>query len=199
MKLKKRNRCAWSESVNDLYIDYHDTEWGVPVWDDQKQFEFLILEGAQAGLSWSTVLNKREAYRRRLLISTLSRWRVSISGRLSRLSKIQASSAIVSKIGSAVNNAKSVSWRCRKSLASFRRYIWRFVGGRPIQNRFETMKDIPATSEESDALSKDLKKRGFKFVGSTIMYAHMQAVGMVNDHVISCFRYREVKAKAHRK
>jgi len=200
MKLKKRSRCAWSEGINDLYIVYHDTEWGVPVWDDQKQFEFLVLEGAQAGLSWSTVLNKREGYRKAFAQFDPVKVARFNQRKIESLLKNPGIIRNRLKVGSAVNNAKRFL-EVQKEFGSFSNYIWRFVGGKPTQNRFETMKDIPATSEKSDALSKDLKKRGFKFVGSTIMYAHMQAVGMVNDHVISCFRYREVKAKAkaHRK
>ncbi len=191
--MKKQSRCAWSEGVNDLYIDYHDTEWGVPVHDDRKQFEFLILEGAQAGLSWSTVLNKRENYRK------------AFAGfdpiKVARFSQRKTESLLKDpgiirnrlKVASAVTNAKRFL-EVQKEFGSFTAYIWQFVGGKPIQNRRRTMKDIPATSPESDALSKDLKERGFKFVGSTIMYAHMQAVGMVNDHVTSCFRYEACAA-----
>jgi DNA-3-methyladenine glycosylase I len=198
MKLKKRNRCAWSEGVNELYIAYHDTEWGVPVWEDQKQFEFLVLEGAQAGLSWSTVLNKREAYRRAFAQFDPVNVARFNQRKIESLLKNPGIIRNRLKVGSAVNNAKRFL-EVQKEFGSFSNYIWRFVGGKPIQNRFENMKDIPATSVESDALSKDLKKRGFKFVGSTIMYAHMQAVGMVNDHVISCFRYRECQAVTRQK
>jgi DNA-3-methyladenine glycosylase I len=186
-------RCRWAEGVNELYLRYHDTEWGVPVHDDQKQFEFLILEGAQAGLSWSTVLNKREAYRKAFAGFN--------PAKVARFDKRKVESLLENpgiirnrlKVSSAVTNAKAFL-AVQEEFGSFDDYIWQFVGGRPIQNRRKTMKDIPATSPESDALSKDLKKRGFKFVGSTIVYAHMQAVGMVNDHVVSCFRYRECRA-----
>jgi DNA-3-methyladenine glycosylase I len=195
MKPTKRVRCAWSEGVNDLYIAYHDTEWGVPVWNDQKQFEFLVLEGAQAGLSWSTVLNKREAYRKAFAQFDPVKVARFNARKIESLLKNPGIIRNRLKVTSAVNNAKRFL-EVQREFGSFNDYIWQFVGGKPIQNRFETMKDIPATSAESDALSKDLKKRGFKFVGSTIMYAHMQAVGMVNDHVVSCFRYRECKAKA---
>lgn len=198
MKPKKRVRCAWSEGVNDLYIAYHDEEWGVPVWDDQKQFEFLVLEGAQAGLSWSTVLNKREAYRKAFAHFDPAKVARFNSRKIESLLGNPGIIRNRMKVTSAVNNAKRFL-EVQKEFGSFNNYIWRFVGGKPIQNRFETMKDIPATSAESDALSKDLKKRGFKFVGSTIMYAHMQAVGMVNDHVVSCFRYKECEAKARSK
>lgn len=189
-KSRRRKRCAWVERGNDLYIKYHDTEWGVPVHDDRKQFEFLILEGAQAGLSWSIVLNKREAYRK----AFANFYPVKVA-RFSE-EKIEAllrNPGIIRnrlKITAAVENARAFQ-AIHREFGGFDTYIWRFVGGKPIQNRWNTMADIPPTSPESDALSKDLKKRGFKFVGSTIMYAHMQAVGMVNDHVLSCFRYRE--------
>lgn len=191
-------RCAWAERGNDRYIAYHDREWGVPVYDDRRQFEFLVLEGAQAGLSWSTVLNKRDAYRE------------AFAGfdpaRVARFDKRRVESLLRNpgiirnrlKVASAVENAKRFL-EVQEEFGTFVEYIWRFVGGKPIQNRFRTMKDIPATSPESDALSKDLKKRGFKFVGTTIVYAHMQAVGMVNDHVISCFRQRECRAMSRRK
>lgn len=186
---KPRNRCAWAEGVNDLYLDYHDNEWGVPVHDDRRQFEFLILEGAQAGLSWSTVLKKREAYRK--AFAGFDPTKVArFDGK--RIEALLRNPGIIRnrlKVAAAVANARAFL-AVQKEFGSFDRYIWRFVGGKPIQNRRKTMKDIPATSPESDALSKDLKKRGFKFVGSTIIYAHMQAVGMVNDHVVSCFRYR---------
>ena len=186
--MKKKKRCAWSEGVNDLYIEYHDTEWGVPVHDDHKQFEFLILEGAQAGLSWSTVLNKRENYRK--AFSEFDPIKVARFNPR-KIESLLGNPGIIRnrlKVASAVSNAKRFL-EVQKEFGSFDDYIWQFVGGKPIQNRRRTMKDIPATSPESDALSKDLKTRGFKFVGSTIMYAHIQAVGMVNDHVTSCFRY----------
>lgn len=198
MSLKKRSRCAWSEGGNDLYITYHDTEWGVPVWDDQKQFEFLVLEGAQAGLSWSTVLNKREAYRKAFAQFDPAKVARFNTRKIESLLKNPGIIRNRFKVVSAVNNAKRFL-EVQKEFGSFSDYIWLFVGGKPIQNRFKAMKDIPATSSASDALSKDLKKRGFKFVGSTIMYAHMQAVGMVNDHVVSCFRYRECQTKARSK
>lgn len=185
-----QNRCAWAEGVNKPYADYHDCEWGVPVHDDRKQFEFLILEGAQAGLSWSTVLNKREAYRK--AFAGFNPTKVArFNGK--KIETLLQNPGIIRnrlKITAAVNNARAFL-AIQREFGSFDTYIWRFVGGKPIQNCRKTMKDIPATSPESDALSKDLKERGFKFVGSTIIYAHMQAVGMVNDHVVSCFRYRE--------
>ena len=175
---------------------YHDTEWGVPVHDDRKQFEFLILEGAQAGLSWSTVLNKREAYRK--AFAHFDPLRVARFNK-KKIESLLANAGIIRnrlKIEAAVGNAKAFLG-VQEEFGSFGKYIWQFVGGKPIRNRRKTMKDIPPTSPESDALSRDLKKRGFKFVGSTIMYSHMKAVGMVNDHVVSCFRHEECAARDH--
>jgi len=195
---KSHVRCKWAEGVSLEYIEYHDKEWGVPVWDDQTQFEFLILEGAQAGLSWSTILNKRDGYRRLFAgfdVAKVARFTKP------RIEKILQDPAIVRnrlKVESTVNNAKAFL-EVQKEFGTFSEYIWGFVGGKPIQNRFRKDSDIPATSAESDALSKDLKKRGFKFVGSTIIYAHMQATGMVNDHVESCFRYKPCAALAKRR
>lgn len=189
---KQFSRCNWALGVNDAYIEYHDKEWGVPVYDDQKQFEFLILEGAQAGLSWSTILNKREGYRKNFAdfdVNKVARFTQK------RIDKILQDPSVVRnklKVNSAVTNAKCFM-EVQKEFGTFSKYIWSFVGGKPIVNKRKSMKDVPATSKESDALSKDLKKRGFKFVGSTIMYAHMQATGMVNDHVVSCFRYKQCK------
>ena len=185
----KVKRCAWAEGVSLQYIEYHDKEWGVPVRDDKVQFEFLILEGAQAGLSWSTILNKRDGYRKNFAdfdVHKVARFTPK------RIEKILQDPGIVRnrlKVESAVTNAKAFI-KIQKEFGSFSEYIWGFVGGKPIQNKFRKDSDVPATSPESDALSKDLKKRGFKFVGSTIMYAHMQATGLVNDHVTSCFRYK---------
>ncbi len=185
----KIKRCRWAEGVSLEYIEYHDTEWGVPVHDDKVQFEFLILEGAQAGLSWSTILNKREGYRKLFAdfdVQKVARFTPK------RVEKILQDPAIVRnrlKVQSAVTNAKAFI-KVQEEFGSFSDYIWGFVDGKAIQNRFRKDSDIPATSEESDALSKDLKKRGFRFVGSTIMYAHMQATGLVNDHVTGCFRHK---------
>ena len=187
------NRCAWAEAGNERYIQYHDTEWGVPVHDDRRQFEFLILEGAQAGLSWSTVLNKREAYRE--AFANFDPVRVARFGE-KEIQDLLRNPGIIRnrlKIRAAVSNALAFL-SVQKEFGSFDAYIWQFVGGESTQNQYETLQDIPANSPESDALSKDLKERGFKFVGSTIVYAHMQAVGMVNDHVVSCFRRRECAA-----
>ncbi len=188
-------RCKWAEGTSLDYIEYHDTEWGVPVWDDRTQFEFLILEGAQAGLSWSTILGKRDGYRR--LFADFDPEKVARFTK-ARVEKILKDPGIVRnrlKVESAVSNAGAFL-EVQQEFGTFCDYIWDFVGGKPIQNRFSKDGDIPATSPESDALSKDLKKRGFKFVGSTIIYAHMQATGMVNDHVTGCFRYKPCKALA---
>jgi len=192
---KKITRCKWAEGVGFNYIEYHDKEWGVPVHDDRTQFEFLILEGAQAGLSWSTILNKREGYRK-----AFAEFDVEKVARFTkkRVEKLLLNPSIVRnrlKVASTVSNAKAFI-AVQEEFSSFSDYIWGFVDGRAIQNKFKKDSDIPATSAESDALSKDLKKRGFKFVGSTIMYAHMQATGLVNDHVTSCFRHRPCKAMA---
>jgi DNA-3-methyladenine glycosylase I len=195
---KQINRCKWAEGVSLDYIEYHDKEWGVPVHDDRVQFEFLILEGAQAGLSWSTILNKRDGYRQAFAdfdVEKVARFTAK------RVEKLLTNPAIVRnrlKVQSAVTNAKAFI-KVQEEFGSFSDYIWGFVGGKPIQNKFKKDGDIPATSAESDALSKDLKKRGFKFVGSTIVYAHMQATGLVNDHVIGCFRYKPCAAMARKK
>ena len=192
---KAVTRCKWAEGVNLNYIQYHDEEWGVPVFDDQVQFEFLILEGAQAGLSWSTILNKREGYRKAFVgFDPVKVARFTEK----RVEKLLLDPSIVRnrlKVTSAVTNARAFL-AVQNEFGSFSEYIWGFVGGKPLQNKFKKDSDIPATSPESDALSKDLKKRGFKFVGSTIIYAHMQATGMVNDHVVGCFRHKPCAAKA---
>ena len=195
---KKITRCEWAEGVSLDYIEYHDKEWGVPVYDDKVQFEFLILEGAQAGLSWSTILNKREGYRQ-----AFADFEVGKVARFTdkRIEKLLTNPAIVRnrlKVRSAVTNAKAFI-KVQEEFGSFSNYIWGFVDGTPIQNKFRKDSDIPATSATSDALSKDLKKRGFKFVGSTIIYAHMQATGLVNDHVVGCFRYKPCTVMAKKK
>ena len=192
---KKVNRCAWAGSVSLEYIEYHDKEWGVPTKDDRTQFEFLILEGAQAGLSWSTILNKRAGYRK--CFAEFDPEKVARFTQ-KRIDKILLDPGIVRnklKVNSAVTNAK-LFLQIQEEFDGFHNYIWGFVGQKPRQNRFSKDSDVPATSPESDAMSKDMKKRGFKFVGSTILYAHMQATGMVNDHVTSCFRYKPCKAMA---
>jgi DNA-3-methyladenine glycosylase I len=186
-----KKRCGWVSESNSLMLEYHDREWGVPVHSDNKHFEFLILEGAQAGLSWSIVLNKREGYRR--AFSEFDPRKVARYTE-KRIQKLLLDPGIIrnrQKIEAAVRNARAFL-AIQKEFGSFDAYSWRFVGGEPKVNRWRVMKQIPATSTESDALSKDLKGRGFRFVGSTIIYAHMQAVGMVNDHLVECFRYREV-------
>ena len=189
----KPNRCPWSYSgMSEAYLRYHDEEWGVPVHDDRRQFEFLILEGAQAGLSWSTILNKRAGYREAFADFDVERVARFDRRRVAKLMQFPGIVRNRLKIESAISNAKAVI-RLRDELSSLDSYLWSFVGGKPIVNRREDMKQIPATSPESDALSKDLKQRGFRFVGSTIVYAHMQATGMVNDHLVSCFRYKACK------
>ena len=190
-------RCKWAEGGTLEYIAYHDTEWGVPVFDDAVHFEFLVLEGAQAGLSWSTILNKREGYRKAFAGFDPARVARFTEKRIERL---LADPGIVRnrlKVRSAVTNAKAFL-KVQKEFGSFSDYIWGFVGGRPVQNRFAKDGEIPATSAESDALSEDLKARGFKFVGSTIVYAHMQATGLVNDHLTGCFRYKACRDLAKR-
>jgi DNA-3-methyladenine glycosylase I len=185
-------RCSWPKTALD--IAYHDGEWGVPVHDDRVLFEFLILEGAQAGLSWSTILNKRENYRR-AFDNFDPRKIAKYDGR--KIKSLMADAGIVRnrlKIESAIKNAKAFL-AVQKEFGSFDKYIWSFVGGAPIQNRCQALTEIPARTPESDAMSKDLLKRGFKFVGSTICYAFMQAVGMVNDHVTDCFRHAEVQRR----
>jgi DNA-3-methyladenine glycosylase I len=184
----KHKRCPWSEGVSDAYIRYHDEEWGVPVRDDRKHFEFLMLEGAQAGLSWSTVLHKREAYRK-----AFANFEPDKVARFNQRSveRLMSDAGIIRnrlKIASAITNAREFL-KVQQEFGSFDDYIWRFVGGKPIVNRRRRQKDVPATSAEFDALSRDLKSRGFKFVGSTIIYAHMQAIGLVNDHLVDCFRH----------
>lgn len=185
-----KKRCPWPGTLHQAYIDYHDHEWGVPVHGDRTQFEFLILEGAQAGLSWWTVLNKRENYRR--LFADFDPEKVA-RFTAKRVEKLLANPGIIRnrlKVNAAVTNAKAFL-KVQEEFGTFDQYIWQFVEGKPIQNRWQRLKDIPVTTPESGALSKDLKRRGFKFVGSTIIYAHMQAVGMVNDHLVTCFRHKE--------
>ncbi len=185
-------RCNWAENGNPLYIAYHDEEWGVPQHDDRVLFEFLILEGAQAGLSWSTILNKREGYRKAFAgfdPKKLARFDTA------RIERILQDPGVVRnrlKVESAVTNA-SAFLALQREFGSFDAYVWGFVGGKPIRNHWKSMKKVPASTAESDALSKDLKKRGFKFVGTTIMYAFMQAVGMVNDHTCNCFRWKQLQ------
>ena len=193
---KEKIRCGWCLSFDD-YVKYHDTEWGVPVHDDNVHFEFLILEGAQAGLSWSTILKKREGYRKAFADfdpAKVARFKEE------KLEKILLDPGIVRnrlKVYAAVSNAKKFL-EVQKEFGSFDAYIWGFVGGKPIVNARKELRQIPPTSPESDALSKDLIKRGFKFVGSTVIYAHMQACGLVNDHLVDCWRYDAVNQKKKR-
>ena len=194
---KKITRCRWAEGVSLDYIEYHDKEWGIPVYDDRAQFEFLILEGAQAGLSWSTILNKRAGYRKAFADFDVQKVARFTKKRVERLLENPAIVRNRLKVESAVSNAKAFI-AVQEEFGSFSDYIWGFVDGQPIQSRFRKDSDIPATSPESDQLSKDLKQRGFKFVGSTIIYAHMQATGLVNDHVVGCFRYKPCVAMARK-
>ena len=192
MTERRINRCTWVGSDNPLMLEYHDREWGVPVHDDRRHFEFLVLEAAQAGLSWSIVLKKREGYRR--AFSQFDPPKVARYTQ-TRIQKLTADPSIIRnrlKIAAAVRNARAFL-AIQDEFGSFDAYCWRFVDGRPRLNRWKAMSEIPATSRESDAFSKDLKRRGFSFVGSTVMYAHMQAVGMVNDHLVGRFRYRETQ------
>lgn len=187
-----KKRCDWCEDTFEEYVRYHDEEWGVPVHDDKTQFEFLILEGAQAGLSWSTILKKREGYRKAFAnfeIEKVARFDEEKIQQLLQNPEIVRNKL---KVRSAVNNAQKII-RVQEEFGSFDNYIWSFVDGEPITSHWETMDEVPANTEISDRLAKDLKARGFKFVGSTIIYAHMQAVGMVNDHLTSCFRYSEIE------
>lgn len=188
-------RCPWSLGVSDAYLRYHDDEWGVPVTDDQEQFEFLILESAQAGLSWSTVLHKRDGYRK--AFANFDPQKVARFTEMQQ-EKLRKDTGIIRnrlKIRAAVTNAQAFL-AIQEEFDGFTNYIWRFVDGKPIQNRWRTQAECPATSKESDALSKDLKRRGLKFVGTTIMYAHMQATGLVNDHTLGCYRHAPVKRLA---
>lgn len=188
---KNKQRCPWSEGGSELMAAYHDTEWGVPVHNDRTQFEFLTLESAQAGLSWAIVLNKREGYRRAFADFDPEKVARFTEKRAERLMSDEGIVRNRLKIKAAINNAR-LFLDVQEEFGTFDKYIWGFVDGRPIQNGLKSIKDVQATSKESDALSKDLKQRGFKFVGSTIIYAHMQAVGMVNDHVVTCFRHKAV-------
>ncbi len=193
MAKKQIHRCAWAGD-DPLYVAYHDEEWGVPVHDDRLLFEFIVLEGAQAGLSWLTILRKREGYRK--AFAGFDAEKVARFTKAKR-EKLLLNPRIVRnrlKVESAVTNARAFL-DVQEEFGSFDEYIWRFVDGKPIVNRFKSMKDVPAKTELSDTISKDLKQRGFKFVGSTIVYAHMQATGMVNDHAMACFRYKQLLKK----
>ncbi len=187
-----RTRCEWVNGADPLMVAYHDREWGLPVHEDRKHFEFLVLEAAQAGLSWSTVLRKREGYRRAFADFDPEKVARFTDARIEKLVLDPAIIRNRMKIAAAVKNARHFL-AVQDEFGSFDAYAWRFVDGRPQVNRRKGTGDVPATSPQSDAFSKDLKARGFSFVGSTVIYAHMQAVGMVNDHLVGCFRYREVQ------
>lgn len=187
------NRCSWCGD-DKVYVEYHDREWGVPVHDDRTHFEFLILDGAQAGLSWITILKRRDNYR-----EAFDNFDPNKVARYDeeKVKELLANKGIIrnrKKIEAAISNAKAFL-KVQEEFGSFDKYIWQFVGGKPIINCWKEIKDVPAQTKESQAMSKDLKKRGFKFVGPTICYAYMQAAGMVNDHVIDCFRYKELRDK----
>ncbi len=189
-----KKRCAWPGDTHQIYIDYHDLEWGLPLHDDRRLFELLVLEGAQAGLSWLTVLRKREAYRKafdRFDPKKVARYDAR------KVRRLLADEGIIRnrmKIEAAIANAKTFL-DVQREFGSFDAYLWRFIGGKPIQNARRSLRELPARTAESDAMSQALKQRGFRFVGSTICYAFMQAAGMVNDHVVDCFRWREVQRR----
>jgi len=186
-----KHRCPWVTAGNVLYEAYHDTEWGVPVHDDQKHFEFLILEGAQAGLSWLTILKRREGYAKAFANFDPE---IVASYDDKKLNELMQFAGIIKnklKISSAISNAQKFL-EIQEEFGSFDAYIWRFVDGKPMQNHWRSLKEIPAVTKEAQSLSKDLRKRGFRFVGPIVIYAHMQATGLVNDHLVDCFRYKEV-------
>jgi DNA-3-methyladenine glycosylase I len=184
--MENKVRCEWATDQFEEYVTYHDEEWGVPVHDDKVHFEFLILEGAQAGLSWATVLKKREGYRKSFADFDPQKVSEFDEDKIQELLQFEGIIRNKLKVRSAVTNARKFL-EIQQEFGSFDNYIWRFVEGKPIINDWESLSEVPATTKESDALSKDLKKRGFKFVGSTIMYAYMQACGLVNDHTVDCF------------
>ncbi len=185
--LKEKTRCSWS-TTDPIYIKYHDEEWGVPIHDDRKLFEFLILEGFQAGLSWITILRKRENFRK--AFDNFDPEKIAAYGKRKINSLLKDEGIIRNKlkVGAAVTNARAFL-KVQEEFGSFDKYIWQFVNNKPIRNKFKSLKEVPASTEISDMMSNDLKKRGFKFVGTTICYAHMQATGMVNDHIITCWKY----------
>ena len=185
-----KDRCPWCGSG--LMAEYHDKEWGVPVHDDRKHFEFLILEGAQAGLSWDTILKRREGYRKAFAGFDPKKVAKFNDKDIARLLNDPGIIRNRLKVASTIANAKAFL-EVQREFGSFDKYVWQFVGGKPKLNKWKTIRDIPAKTKESEALSKDLIKRGFRFVGPTIIYAHMQACGMVNDHMVSCFRWKEVQ------
>ena len=190
---KTLHRCPWP-GADPLYQAYHDKEWGVPVRTDKKLFEFLILEGVQAGLSWITILRKREAYRKAYANFDWNKVALYDEKKLEELLQNPGIIRNRLKIKASVTNAKAFI-KVREEFGTFNKYIWSFVDGKPIQNKWSAMKEVPAVTELAERISKDLKTRGFTFVGSTIIYAHMQATGMVNDHITSCFRHKEVRVK----
>ena len=187
--MKEKQRCPWAYGSSPLYVPYHDEEWGVPSHDDRAQFEFLTLESAQAGLSWSTILNKREGYRKAFAGFDPVKVAKFTPAKVEALLKDPGIVRNRLKVNAAVTNAR-LFLEVQKEFGTFSKYIWSFVGGKPKVNRWTRLSQLPASSKESDALSADLKKRGFKFVGSTIIYAHMQATGLVNDHLAACFRHK---------
>jgi DNA-3-methyladenine glycosylase I len=189
-----KRRCEWAPTNDPLYLAYHDTEWGVPSHDDRHLYEMLTLEGAQAGLSWSTILRKRDGYRHAFAQFDARKVARFDSRKVERLLQDPGIVRNRLKVESTINNARRVL-EVQKEFGSFDAYIWQFVDGEPIVNRWRRLADIPAETAESKAMSKDLKKRGFRFVGPTVCYAFMQSVGMVNDHVTSCFRYREIRGR----
>jgi DNA-3-methyladenine glycosylase I len=189
--MDNKKRCDWVPLDNPLYVKYHDEEWGVPIHDDQLLFEFLVLEGMQAGLSWLTILRKRESFR--TAFDHFNPREIALYNE-KKIEELMQNSGIIRnrlKISAAIQNAKAFL-NVQAEFGSFDSFIWQFVKGKAIVNQWKTLKEIPAKTPLSDTISKDLKKRGFKFVGSTIIYAHMQATGMVNDHTIDCFRYKEI-------
>lgn len=194
-RVHEPKRCPWSAGVSDAYLAYHDTEWGVPARDDARQFEFLVLEGAQAGLSWATILHRRDGYRRAFADFDPQRVARFTPERIAALLQDPGIVRNRLKVAAAVGNARAFL-AVQEAFGSFVAYAWRFVDDRPVQNHWRHPADVPATTAASDALSRDLRQRGFRFVGSTIVYAHMQATGMVNDHLVGCFRHAECRALA---
>jgi len=189
--MPEKHRCQWVHNQSNLYVEYHDTEWGVPVYDDKKLFEFLILEGAQAGLSWLTILKRREGYRKAFADFDVQKVAKFDAKKVELLMLDEGIIRNRLKIESTIKNAKAFI-KIQKEFGSFSNYIWNFVNGKPLQNTIKNMSEIPAKTDISEKISKDLKKRGMNFVGATIIYAHMQATGMVNDHEVGCFKYCEV-------
>ena len=192
-RMMSKIRCGWAKPDNDLYLNYHDEEWGVPVHDDQILFEFLVLESFQAGLSWELILNKRENFRKAFSnfeVDKVARYKeTKIQGLLKDTSIVRNKL----KITATINNAQKFI-DIQEEFGSFDQYVWRFVEGKPIINEWKTLDQIPANTALSDKISKDLKQRGFKFMGTTVVYSHLQATGLINDHIVECFRYKEIKA-----